>query len=564
MTAGAGFGLALGLSGLVQAQTISVLALEGDVVPGGGTLERFMHFDVNNDGRVLMVFDADPSAATEFVASYDGTELLRYQDPAAGYPGATWVSIATQVSLGESGEYSSSMLVDPGGGTTELVISLNGFVSLPVGNPVFAPGAPAGSTYDVFLHTWFGREQTYMVRADLDVGGSAHDALLEITHDPGLGLLVEEFVVERGDVLPGQTFAVEELADLPASHDFNRAGQHAFSVRLAGPFATDGAVYVDGALIAQEGSPTGVPGQTWSNLLVARVDLNNHGQLALIANQSGLGESVFFDGQLVTNVGVTPPGITDGSVFIGFGSQSPALCSDLGDVLYSASWTNGVGQDRFGLFVNDQLLVQKSVTMIAGQTLTHVDLSSRGYRMSDNGRYVVFTGTLNASTDGLFLIDRGTIPFEFCAGDGRADSLTAAVPCPCSNESLVGASEGCANSQGHGAYLTVSGSYTVAGSDTVFTAHQARPNQPGMLVQGFMPQKLPFKDGLLCMGNPTERIEVVFTDANGRAETSSDIAAEGLVVPGDFRGYQLWYRDPAISICGTGSNFSQAIVIPWQ
>lgn len=564
MVRGAGAWIALCAIGQVQAQTISVLALEGDAVPGGGTVERFLHFDVNDEGRVLVALDADPTAGVEFVALYDGTELFRKSDPAAGYPGATYLSIATQVSLGESGEFSTSMLVDPGGGSTELVIALNGVVALRPGMPVFAPGAPGGASYDVFLSTYFGGDDTFMSRADLDVGGSVHDALLEITLDPGIGLLVEEFVVQRGDVLPGQTFAVLDLGDLPASHDFNRAGEHAYSVRLAGPFTTDGAVYVDGTLIAQEGSPTGVAGQTWSNLLVARVDLNNHGQLALIANQSGLGESVFFDGQLVTNVGDTPPGITDGSVFISFGSQSPALCSDLGDVLYGASWTNGVGQDRFGMFVNEQLLVQKSVTMIAGQTLTSVDLSSRGYRMSDNGRYIVFAGVLNASTDGLFLIDRGVIPFEFCAGDGRADSLTAAVPCPCSNDSLVGASEGCENSQGHGAFLTVSGSYTVAGADTVFTAHQARPNQPGMLVQGFTPQKLPFKDGLLCMGNPTERIEVVFTDANGRAVTASDIAVEGLVVPGDFRGYQLWYRDPAISVCGTGSNFTQAVVIPWQ
>ena len=216
------------------------------------------------------------------------------------------------------------------------------------------------------------------------------------------------------------------------------------------------------------------------------------------------------------------------------------------------------------MFVNDQLLVQKNVTTVGGQTLTFVDLSSRGYRMSDNGRYVLFAGTLNASTDGLFLIDRGDIPSEFCAGDGQADDLTPAVPCPCSNESLVGANQGCENSQGHGAFLLVDGSFTVAGSDTVFTVFQARPNQPGKLVQGSVPQKLPFKDGLLCMGNPTERIEVVFTDANGSASTASDVAVEGLVAPGDFRGYQLWYRDPMISVCGTGSNFTQAIVIPWQ
>jgi len=277
-----------------------------------------------------------------------------------------------------------------------------------------------------------------------------------------------------------------------------------------------------------------------------------------------MGASIVYSGQLIATVGDTPPEITDGSIFIGFASQSAAMCSDVGDVLYAGNWTNGIGPDRIGLFVNDQLLVQKGVTTVGGQTLIAVNFSSRGFRMSSHGRYIVFTGRLGGSGDALFLIDRDNAPYEFCAGDGQADALTPAVPCPCSNESDIGASEGCKNSQGHGAFITVAGSLTVVGNDTVFTAEQARPNQPGILLQGFLPTKLPFKDGVFCMGNPTERLEVVFTDANGVAQTSSNIALEGAVAPGDFRGYQLWYRDPTLSVCRTGSNLSQAIVIPWQ
>lgn len=143
-----------------------------------------------------------------------------------------------------------------------------------------------------------------------------------------------------------------------------------------------------------------------------------------------------------------------------------------------------------------------------------------------------------------------------CFGDGTNGA------CPCANFGAAG--EGCANSQGHGAVLSASGSASHAVDDLVLHVAQARPQMPGSVLQGASSINAPFRDGLFCMGNPTERIEFVITGASGTGSTTASIVTEGNVPgPGATRYYQFWYRDPVISPCGTGSNLTNALRIDW-
>ena len=169
--------------------------------------------------------------------------------------------------------------------------------------------------------------------------------------------------------------------------------------------------------------------------------------------------------------------------------------------------------------------------------------------------------TVHAGVNARFITGEagGAVGAAFCSGDGTGTA------CPCANTG--GAGEGCANSTGAGARLSASGQASVANDSLALFGTNLVPGQPGLYFQGDNAVNggagAAFGDGLRCAGGAVVRLQVRTASAAGTSSTSAALGATGGVQAGQTKRYQLWYRDPAGSPCGTGFNLSNGLEVVW-
>jgi hypothetical protein len=156
----------------------------------------------------------------------------------------------------------------------------------------------------------------------------------------------------------------------------------------------------------------------------------------------------------------------------------------------------------------------------------------------------------------------------YCLGQ---DSDGGTMPCPCGNEVVPGATEGCANSTGVGASLTTTGSTSIAAADLALHVTQAPDGVPGYFFAGSAPvangNGVPFYNGLRCVGGQIFRLGKVPSVIGGNAtfpDPSGGIPIHAIVgaMPGDVSYLQFWYRDLG-GPCGGAANMSNAVSVTW-
>ncbi len=160
----------------------------------------------------------------------------------------------------------------------------------------------------------------------------------------------------------------------------------------------------------------------------------------------------------------------------------------------------------------------------------------------------------------------------FCLGDG-----SDGVICPCSNASTIGSGEGCTHSGSVGAYITASGTPSIAADTLSLTINQAEANEFGIFVSNIATgAPVPFFDGAFCLAvdanvsrhfyDPVSGVAIpVAFDGTGAGSNSYPLSVTdytGLTVAGATVHYQAWFRSPS-GPCGNAANISSGVSVTW-
>lgn len=557
----------LALASTSYAQFPVIVLEDGDQVAGVGAVVEISACDVNDHGRWTAVVRTDqPNPNADFALLRNGAVMAVEGAPVSSPAGASATHFGVPRINNANQVCSIWSLQGTGSVTDDKGVYCNGELLIQKGDVSTAPGFTPGTHY-VDLHAArISDVGTILLVATVDdpaMSGPHKTALMVVEHDGAGNVLSESIHVRTGDIAGGTSETILELATEEAGLSFAHNGRIACRARLSGPTNADSCVLLDGAVAAREGSAVGdsITTAAWKDLAASVIDVNRYGQLAiygLVALSGGSFDRLrlYLDDRFVMGVGNQH--LTHGlfEFFQNLGSGH-SVCTDGGEVIFYGESIGDLGGTHSGLFTRYQDLL---VSGLMGPATSAIG----GFRASDTGRFMIFIGA-QAGSDRLYRWDRAIDEVDFCIGyEAGGWDAGSPVGCPCLNNGNFSNREGCRNSQGHGAVLDVTGSREVALGDTVFHLSQARPNQPAMLLEGrtFAPQL--FRDGAYCLGNPTTRVTTFFTDGAGLGQTAVDVAARTGARPGDWPYYQIWYRDPAISTCGTGSNFTQGVRVLWK
>ncbi len=146
---------------------------------------------------------------------------------------------------------------------------------------------------------------------------------------------------------------------------------------------------------------------------------------------------------------------------------------------------------------------------------------------------------------------------SFCFGDGTGPA------CPCSNNSVLGAQQGCKNTRGLGATLRAGGSTDSALDDLALYATNLPSGAACVLFGGPTTNAgSPFFAGLKCLPPPNARLGLKTAPLTGYVNYGPGLNA-GLWTAGQTWGFQLWYRDPTFAGCSPtqSTNLTNGVLV---
>ncbi len=533
----------------LYAQEPTTVVLEGDPVPGVGLVSRIDHIAVNDRGEWRVEVDTDhaDTDADGALLSAAGLELREGQALAAP-PGSTLDSFDS-ISLDHTGAVGFNHFLDGTAGSfDDSGVYSDDLLVIQESDLVDSLAVSAGTPYIGFFDVKRGGSEQLAIVASIDdpvISSSVDRALVVVQLAGGVYVSTDVRWLE-GELLAGQTEAVADFGTGPHQSAFNAAGQLLFFADLTGDSATDGVIYLDGALLAQEGSASPVAGRNWLSLSSPELALAAGGAHLYSGRLDGDTSSdalIVKDGAKFRQEGDTLPAIAP-FVLSSFGS-GPLGLTDGGDVLWYGDWSDPDTDVDTGLFLNDELLVQEGVTTIGGIVVDSLSGVQDGYAITPGGSHVIFEAVLANGREGAFLIE---LPLgeRYC-------------------------SPAVQNSTGQSGVIEAYGSPVAGGNPLRLEATQLPPNQFGFFLlsqtQGFLSGP-GGSQGDLCLGGSIGRFMSQVQNSGSAGAFGIDVDTTSLPTsppsaaqPGETWNFQGWHRDKNPM---STSNFTDAVGITFR
>ncbi len=528
------------------AQAPTPLVVEGDLVPGVGTVTGINHIALATNSQWLVEVDTD-NADTEAdsVIIRNGAMVLREGDPAPGIPGATLDSFDS-LSLTPLGGLGRNDFLDGPPSGFDSAVYKDSTLLIQEGDLVSAAGITPGTPYIGFFDVKVGALDRLLVMASIDdpAIASSVDRALVILDASGGTLGSTTLVGREGEILPGQTLPLDDFETGPHSTAFQGQDQVMYIADLEGSVA-DSVIYLNDAILAQEGQPSPIAGRLWGSLAFSPVDLNSTGDYAFRGT---------LDGDPSTNTLIVKNGVAivvEGDSLPAFApfqltsfGTGPVHVDRNGSVLWYGDWNDPDTDRDTGLFLDGRLLVQEGVTTVGGVVIDTLRGIQDGYILSRDGRFVMFEAILQNGDEGAFLLDLG-LGTNYCT----------AVP----------------NSSGMTGRIAASGSDIAGGNPLRLIADQLPINQFGFFVASLSQGNFPGiggSQGTLCLGGTIGRFnsQIQFSGLAGTFEIPVDTLAIPLtpavaIQAGETWNFQAWHRD--FNPIAT-SNFTDGLSVPFQ
>jgi hypothetical protein len=416
---------------------ITTLVLEGDNVPGVGNVTRIDNVAVNTPGDWFVEADTDFSNTEQDQVLLKSDALFLREDDALPLPEGARLDSFDSINLNSDGNSGWNLFLDGTQGTfDDSGIYFNTTLVIQESDTSTAADFSPNTPYIGFFDAKMNDGNQVMVVASVDdpaIPTTVDRAIVRLDLDSVGSLLSETVIAKEGDVLPGQTESITEFGTDPHESAFNEAGDILYIVELTGSTVEDEALYLNDALIAQKGGPSPIDGRNYAFISGRGNDLNNNSSYVFKARLDGDAASdvvLVRNDEVFKQEGETFPAIAPFQLE-SFGSNSgPVQIDDGGNVVWYGDWNDPNTNIDTGIFWNEHLMVQEGVTIIDGSILDEIANVSDAFMLSDDGKWLIFEGTLLGGINGAFMVNIDTSSGVGDGDLGLASSTLSSHPNP--------------------------------------------------------------------------------------------------------------------------------------